>query len=59
MEGTFTRPLVLGPGKVMNPTGKKFRLEMVTIGRWENGLMKEEWLYWDNAAFMSQISPAK
>ena len=28
---------------------------MVTIGRWENGLMEEEWLFWDNAAFMKQI----
>lgn len=36
-------------------TGKKFKLAMLTVGRWENGVMKEEWLYWDNAAFMSQI----
>ena len=55
MEGTFSKPMDLGNGKVLQPTGKKFKLEMVTIGRWENGLMKEEWLYWDNAAFMRQI----
>ena len=58
MEGTFSRPMDLGNGRVAQPTGKRFRLEMVTIGRWEDGLMKEEWLYWDNAAFMSQIGVA-
>jgi hypothetical protein len=28
---------------------------MVTIGRWENGVMKEEWLFWDDQAFIKQI----
>ena len=56
MTGTFSRPMDLGGGKTLQPTGKKFNLAMVTIGRWENGLMKEEWLFWDNAAFMKQIS---
>lgn len=55
MEGTFSKPMDMGGGQVIPPTGKKFRLEMVTIGRWENGVMKEEWLYWDNQAFMNQI----
>lgn len=55
MEGTFSKPMDFGNGTVLQPTGRKFRLAMVTIGRWENGLMKEEWLYWDNAAFMRQI----
>lgn len=55
MTGTFTKPLDLGNGKLIQPTGKKFVLPMFTVGRWENGLMKEEWLFWDNASFMSQI----
>ena len=55
MTGTFSRPMDLGGGKTLQPTGKKFNLGMVTIGRWENGLMEEEWLFWDNAAFMKQI----
>jgi len=59
MEGTFSKPMDLGGGKVIQPTGKPFKLEMVTIGRWENGLMKEEWLYWDNQAFMKQIGLAE
>lgn len=55
MQGTFSKPMAMGQGKVVPPTGKTFNIAMVTIGRWENGLMKEEWLYWDNAAFMKQI----
>lgn len=58
MEGTFSKPMDLGDGKTAAPTGKPFRLPMVTIGRWENGVMKEEWLFWDNAAFMRQIGLA-
>jgi predicted ester cyclase len=58
MTGTFSKPMVFGTSTIQ-PTGKKFRLSMVTIGRWEKGLMKEEWLYWDNAAFMSQIGTGK
>jgi hypothetical protein len=59
MTGTFSKPMDLGDGKTMQPTGKKFTLPMLTVGRWENGVMKEEWLFWDNAAFMAQISAGK
>jgi len=55
MTGTFSKPLDMGNGKVIQPTGKKFTLPMMTVGRWENGLMEEEWLFWDNASFMQQI----
>lgn len=58
MEGTFTQPMDIGGGKVIQPTGKSFNLPMLTVGRWENGLMVEEWLYWDNQAFMKQIGLA-
>ncbi|MEG0820063.1 MAG: ester cyclase, partial [Brevundimonas sp.] len=58
MEGTFTQPMDLGGGKVIQPTGKAFKLPMLTVGRWENGVMVEEWLYWDNQAFMKQIGLA-
>ena len=59
MEGTFTQPMPVGGGKTIAPTKKPFKLDMVTIGRWENGVMKEEWLMWDNQAFMKQIGLAK
>lgn len=55
LRGTFTEPMDLGDGQVIQPTGKAFEIEMVTIGRWEDGKMAEEWLYWDNATFMQQI----
>ncbi|PTT77827.1 polyketide cyclase [Pelomonas sp. HMWF004] len=55
MIGTFTQPMAIGEGKVVAPTGKAFKLSMVTMGRWEGATMAEEWLFWDNAAFMKQI----
>lgn len=55
MEGTFSQPMPIGDGKTIPPTNKPFKLDMATIGRWENGVMVEEWLFWDNQAFMKQI----
>ncbi|MGO1071124.1 ester cyclase [Lysobacter sp. CA199] len=59
MEGTFSQPMPLGDGKTLAPTHKPFKLAMATIGRWENGVMVEEWLFWDNQAFMKQIGAAQ
>lgn len=58
MEGTFSQPMAIGEGKMMPPTGKKFKLSMVTIGRWKDDKMTEEYLFWDNQAFMKQIGVA-
>ena len=58
IEGTFSAPMPIGEGKEIAPTGKAFKLPMATIGRWENGTMAEEWLFWDNQAFMKQIGLA-
>lgn len=55
MTGTFTKPMPIGDGKFIEPTGKKFTLPMCTIGHWKNGVMTEEWLYWDNQTYMKQI----
>ena len=55
MTGTFTRPMPAGDGKVVQPTGKKFSVPMATIGHWKNGKMDHEWLYWDNATYMTQL----
>lgn len=59
MEGTFTQPMPTAHGKSIKPTQKPFKIDMITIGRWENGVMQEEWLMWDNQAFMQQIGLAK
>ena len=58
MEGTFTKPMPLPDGKVIPPTGKAYKIPMCTIGRWKNGVMVEEYLFWDNQTFMQQIGLA-
>ncbi|HAS1000518.1 TPA: ester cyclase [Enterobacter cloacae] len=60
VEGTFSQPMPIGGGKTISPTGKPFKLGMVTIGRWnKDGVMEEEWLYWDNQSLMKQIGLAQ
>jgi hypothetical protein len=58
-EGTFTKPMPIGNGKFIQPTGKAFKMPMCTIGIWENGIMVEEHLFWDNQTYMKQIGLAK
>jgi hypothetical protein len=56
LDGTFSKPMALPDGKSIQPTGKAFHLPMATLGHWNTeGLMAEEYLYWDNAAMMKQI----
>ena len=55
MEGTFTKPMPIGNGKTIAPTGKKFKISMATVGHWKDGTMDEEYLFWDNATYMKQL----
>ena len=56
MEGTFTEAMPAGDGNSIPPTGKAFKITMVTIGHWnEDGVIDEEWLFWDNLTFMKQM----
>jgi hypothetical protein len=56
LEGTFTQPLVLADGTTIPPTGNAYRIPMVTIGHWNaDGVMFEEYLFWDNAEFNRQL----
>ena len=59
MEGTFTKPMPTADGKTIPPTGKPFKLEMCTVGHWKDGVMDEEYLFWDNLTFMKQIGLAQ
>jgi len=34
MTGTFTKPMPIGDGKFIQPTGKSFKLPMCTVGIW-------------------------
>ncbi|RTL57640.1 MAG: polyketide cyclase [Sphingobacteriales bacterium] len=59
MEGTFSKPMPIGGGKTIPPTGKHFKLSMATVGHWgPDNLMTEEYLFWDNQFFMKQIGLA-
>ena len=58
-EGTFTKPMPIGDGKFIPPTGKAFKMPMATVGIWENGVMKEEHLFWDNQTYMNQMGLGK
>ena len=59
MTGTFTKPMPIGDGKFIQPTGKKFSINMCTVGHWKNGVMIEEWLFWDSATYMNQMGIGK
>ena len=59
LEGTFSQPMVFADGTTIQPTGKAYRIPMATIGHWnEDGVMSEEFLFWDNGEFMRQIGLA-
>jgi hypothetical protein len=58
MEGNFTKPMPTPDGKTIPPTGKAFKITMCTVGHWKDGVMNEEYLFWDNLAFMKQIGLA-
>ncbi len=42
-EGTFTKPMPIGNGKFIQPTGKAFNMPMCTIGIWgPDGVMNKQ-----------------
>lgn len=60
LDGTFTKPMVLPDGTVIQPTGKTYHLPMATLGHWnKQGTMSEEYLFWDNSTLMRQIGVGK
>lgn len=53
--GTF-RGRMTGPdGKVIPPTGKKFKVEFCTVAHWKKGEIVEERLFYDKISLMQQI----
>jgi hypothetical protein len=57
--GTFSKPMPIGGGKSIPPTGKAFNLPMCTVARWKEGRMIAEQLYWDNQTLLKQIGLSK
>jgi predicted ester cyclase len=55
MEGTFTQPMPLPDGTSIPPTGRSLKLTMNTVGRWKDGVMIEEYLFWDNQTYLKQL----
>jgi hypothetical protein len=55
MTGSFTKPMPIGNSQFIQPTGKSFSLPMCTIGHWKDGVMIEEWLFWDGSTYMKQM----
>lgn len=60
LDGTFTKPMSMADGTVIQPTGKAYHLPMATLGHWtKEGVMDEEYLFWDTATMMKQIGLGK
>lgn len=55
MEGTFVKPMPKPGGGSIPPTNQPFKITMCTVAHWKNGVMDEEYLFWDNYTFLQQI----
>jgi hypothetical protein len=55
MTGTFTAELIGPDGQVVPPTGKSFDVKFTTIGKWHEGQLVEEWVFWDQPTLLEQI----
>jgi ketosteroid isomerase-like protein len=45
-----------GPdGKVIPPTGRKFKVDFCTVAKWKNGEIVEEKLFYDKPSLLQQI----
>ena len=53
--GTFTKPMKLRDGRIIEPTGKKMKVQAITLARWENGRIMEEYIFWDNLTMFAQL----
>jgi SnoaL-like polyketide cyclase len=59
MKGTFSKPMPDGTGGFIAPTGKRYSINMATVGIWSRRrVMSEEFLFWDNQNFFQQIGLA-
>lgn len=55
MQGTFTKPMKMPDGRIVQPTGKSFSLPMCTVGHWKSGTMDAEYLFWDTGLYLRQM----
>jgi len=60
MHGTFTKPMATRHGKQIAPTQRPFKIRLCAVGHWNrNGVMDEEYLFWDNQSLIQQIGVVK
>lgn len=56
MEGTFTQSMITPDGETIPPTNMSFKIPMCTVIHWnEDGTMRREYLFWDNALLNKQM----
>ena len=48
-------PIELEDGTILEPTGKSFDVRIVTLAKWKDGRIVEEYLIWDNEDWNKQI----
>jgi hypothetical protein len=53
--GTFTEPWHLPNGQTIQPTGKRYTMTMVTVGRAKDGELTEEMIIYDMSSMMKQL----
>ena len=53
--GTFTGMMTGPDGKVIPPTGKKFKVDFLPVAKWKNAEIVEEKLFYDKISLMQQI----
>ena len=56
--GTFTEPWHLPNGVTLQPTGKKYTMTMVTVGKAKEGKLVEERIIYDMSSMMRQLGMA-
>lgn len=54
-KGTFKNPFILPNGTELKPNGSKFVQYMITLAKWKDGKILEEYLFYDNMDFMKQL----
>lgn len=57
-EGTFSQPMKNPAGAPIPPTSKSFKINIVTISHWRNGVIDRQYVFFDTAAIGQQIGVA-
>jgi ketosteroid isomerase-like protein len=57
-SGTHAGPWALPDGRIIQPTGRRMEVEMVTVAKVLNGELVEETLYYDTLRLMMQLGLA-